>query len=158
MKFIFFLETTDELTDLQVAWEVLELAKSIFRERGEQGKKLLAETFTALGEISLESGNYPSAIDDITEGLNIQKTLFGNDNRTVAETYYKLGGAFATNGQVKEAIESFQSSINYLQNKLENLNKDKDNNKEEIDELNSLIPEVEEKIADMKNMKDEVFI
>ncbi|RZC35891.1 nuclear autoantigenic sperm protein [Asbolus verrucosus] len=152
-------ESEEELTDLQVAWEVLELAKRIFINRGADGKKNLAETLIVLGEISLESGNFSSAIEDMTEGLEIQKTLFGNDSRTIAETYYKLGGALSTNGQIDEAIENFYASYEYLSNKVTSLKKDeehKEANAEEIEELNNLIPEVQEKIADMKNLKMEV--
>ncbi|EFA05316.2 nuclear autoantigenic sperm protein [Tribolium castaneum] len=150
-------ETEDELTDLQVAWEVLELAKRIFTNRGTEGKKNLAETLIVLGEISLESGNFTSAIEDMTQGLEIQKTLFGNDSRTIAETCYKLGGAYSTNGQIDEAIASFNSSYEYLQNKITSLKKDeKESNSEEIEELNGLIPEIQEKIADMKNLKTEI--
>ncbi|XP_044253523.1 protein HGV2-like [Tribolium madens] len=151
-------ETEDELTDLQVAWEVLELAKRIFTNRGTEGKKNLAETLIVLGEISLESGNFSSAIEDMTQGLEIQKNIFGNDSRTIAETCYKLGGAYSTNGQIDEAVASFNSSYEYLQNKITSLKKDenKESNSEEIEELNSLIPEIQEKIADMKNLKSEI--
>lgn len=154
-------EENEELSDLQVAWEVLELAKRIFTSRGDDGKKNLAETLIILGEISLESGNFPSAIEDMVQGLEIQKKLFGNDSRTIAETYYKLGGAYSTNGQIDEAIESFSFSLEYLQNKVNSLKKDekqKEANSEEIEELDTLIPEIQEKIADMKALKTEVLV
>lgn len=153
-------ETEDELTDLQVAWEVLELAKRIFTNRGPEGKKNLAETLIVLGEISLESGNFSAAIEDMCQGLEIQKALFGNDSRTIAETFYKLGGAYSTNGQIDESIQSFNSSLQYLQNKVASLEKDeeqKDSNSEEIEELNGLMPEIQDKISDMKNLKTEVY-
>jgi nuclear autoantigenic sperm protein len=150
-------ESEEELTDLQVAWEVLELAKRIFVSRGADGKKNLAETLIVLGEISLESGNFSSAIEDIVEGLEIQKMLFGCDSRTIAETFYKLGGAYSTNAQIDEAIESFCASYEYLTNKLKSLEKEnKEADAEEIEELKDLIPEVQEKISDMKNLKIEV--
>ncbi|KAG5876629.1 hypothetical protein JTB14_005045 [Gonioctena quinquepunctata] len=153
-------ENDDEPTDLQVAWEVLELAKKIFEKLGNDGKKNLGETLTVLGEISLESENFEAAINDIKQGLEIQTELFEKDSRTVAETYYKLGVAYATNSQIKEAVQSFTSSLEYLQNRMENLKKvedKKDGVEDEIKEIKNLIPDIEEKVAEMKSYKDEAL-
>lgn len=152
-------DNDDEPTDLQVAWEVLELAKKIYQKRGDDGKKNLAEALVILGEVSLESENFESAINDIKEGLRMQKELFPDDSRTVAETYYKLGVAYSTNTQIDEAIESFQGSLKYLQNRISHLEKVEDKKEgveEEIEEIKGLVPDIEEKIADMKSYKDEV--
>ncbi|CAG9836633.1 unnamed protein product [Diabrotica balteata] len=153
-------ETEDEPTDLQVAWEVLELAKKIFQKQGTTAKKNLAETFIVLGEVSLESENFESAVNDITEGLKIQKDIFAKDSRTVAETYYKLGVAYSTNTQIDEAITSFNSSLEYLNNRivhLESVEDKKDEVDEEIKEIKSLIPDIQEKVTDMKTYKDEAL-
>nr|CAI5826267.1 unnamed protein product [Callosobruchus analis] len=150
----------DEPTDLQVAWEVLELAKQIFEKQGEAGKKNLAETLIVLGEVALESENFPSAISDIKAGLAIQKTLFGKESRVVAESYFKLGVAYSTNSEVDEAIASFTDSLHYLRARVEHLEKledKKDEINDEIKEIKNLIPEVEEKIADIKSYKDEAL-
>lgn len=153
-------ETEDEPTDLQLAWEVLELAKKIFQKQGDAAKKNLAETLTVLGEVSLESENFDSAVNDINEGLQIQKELFEKDSRTVAETYYKLGIAYSTTTQIDSAINSFNNSLEYLNNRISTLEKLEDKNKEvedEIKEIKNLIPEIEEKVADMKTYKDEAM-
>lgn len=152
-------EGEEEPTDLQVAWEVLELAKKIFQKQGSSAKKCLADTLTVLGEVSLESENFESAINDINEGLAIQKDIFAKDSRTVAETYYKLGIAYSTNSQIEEAVKSFDSSLEYLKNRIVHLEKQddkKDEIEEEIKEIKSLIPDIQEKITDMKTYKDEV--
>ncbi|XP_060521707.1 protein HGV2 isoform X2 [Cylas formicarius] len=150
----------DEPTDLQVAWEVLELARKIYQRQGESSSKNLADTLVVLGEVSLESEIYDSAINDMKQGLEIQKQLFGDDSRVVAETYYKLGVAYSTNTQFDEAIESFQNSLQYLRNRISSLQKVKPNTdaqKEEVEEIEGLIPDIEEKVADMKNCKDEAI-
>nr|CAH7742848.1 unnamed protein product [Callosobruchus chinensis] len=150
----------DEPTDLQVAWEVLELAKQIFEKQEEAGRKNLAETLIVLGEIALESENFPSAINDIKAGLAIQKTLFGKESRVLAESYFKLGVAYSTNSEVDEAIASFTDSLHYLRARVEHLEKmedKKDEINDEIKEIKNLIPEVEEKIADIKSYKDEAL-
>lgn len=148
----------EEPSDLQVAWEVLELAKKIYARQGESGKKNLAETLIVLGEISLESENFEAAINDIKEGLEMQKSLFGKDSRTIAESCYKLGIAYSTDSQIDEAIKSFKEALEYLNNRIVSLEKEekKDEVEEEIREIKNLIPDVEEKVADMKTYKDEV--
>ncbi|CAH0563470.1 unnamed protein product [Brassicogethes aeneus] len=151
-------EKDDEPTDLQVAWEVLELAKKIFEAKGDDGKKSLAETFIILGEISLESENFESAVSDIKQGLDMQKSLYGSDSRTVAETLYKLGIAYSTNTQIEEAVDCFNDSLSYLKNRINVLEKSedkKDSTDDEVKEIKDLIPEILEKIADMKNYKEE---
>lgn len=109
----------EETTDLQLAWEVLELAKKIFQKLDE--KKNLAETLVVLGEVSLENENFEGAIADIKQGLELQQELFAKDSRTVAETLYKLGMAYSTNSQLEEAIGSFNSSLEYLKNRIKTL-------------------------------------
>ncbi|KAF7278672.1 nuclear autoantigenic sperm protein isoform X2 [Rhynchophorus ferrugineus] len=157
-------ETTDDQngeedpSDLQVAWEVLELAKKIFQKKDE--KKNLAETLIILGEVSLESENFPSAINDIKQGLDIQKELFSKDSRSVAETFYKLGIAYSTNSQIDEAVKCFESSLEYLKNRIKTLEDIKvmsQENKDEIEEIQGLIPDIEEKVTDMNLYKEEAI-
>lgn len=146
----------DDLSDLQVAWEILELAKKIFTKKGEEGRKNLAETLIVLGEIAMESENFESAINDIKEGLAIQKQIFENDSRAIAETLYKLGMAYSTGSQIDDAVGSFEESLQYLKNRVEKLKSSDDQEaKEEVADIEALIPEVEEKIADMKSYKEE---
>ncbi|XP_066258431.1 protein HGV2 isoform X2 [Euwallacea similis] len=151
-------ESEDVTSDLQVAWEVLEFAKQIFQKLNE--KKSLAEALIVLGEVSLESENFESAINDIKQGLELQKELFAKDSRTVAETLYKLGMAYSTNSQMDEAIQSFTNSLEYLKHRIATLKEIKPPTQEhddEIEEIQGLIPEIEDKIADMHVYKDEAI-
>lgn len=50
--------------NLQFAWEVLEMAKHIFLKQGESHAEYLAETYHALGDISMENQNNSAAIED----------------------------------------------------------------------------------------------
>lgn len=147
----------EEPSDLQVAWEVLELAKLIYENRGEKGKDKLAETLVVLGEVSLESENFSSAVDDIKKGLEIFKSIPETDVRILAETHYKLGIALSTNSQINEAIESFNESMEILKKRIKELKEeDEEKNKNEIAQMQGLLPEIVEKIADMKNSMEEV--
>lgn len=150
-------EKEEEPTDLQVAWEVLELAKIIYENRGEDGKEKLAETLVVLGEVSLESENFESAVTDIKRGLEIFLGLSEKNDRVLAETHYKLGVALSTNSQMEEAIEQFNASLELLKGRIKKLEEeDEEKHKTEIIQMKELIPEIEEKIVDTKNFKDEV--
>lgn len=158
--YVFTGDKSDEeepASDLQVAWEVLELAKIIFTKRGAAARSDLAETLIALGEVSLESESFESAVNDIREGLEIQKILYDDTDRALAETHYKLGMALSMNNKMDEAIENFNRSIQLLKNRIDKLNEgEKDIDKKEVDEMMQLIPEIEEKIVDMRNYNEEV--
>lgn len=149
----------DDASDLQIAWEVLEVAKKIFTIRGDKGKELLAETLVLLGEIGMESENFADAAKDIQAGLEMQQTVYEKDNRKLAETQYKLGVAHANLSNIEEAVKYFDMSIETLNNRVETLNRIGDNcSKKEIEEITELIPDIKEKINDVKTIKDEVVV
>jgi len=66
--------------DFNAAWEVLDLARAIYEKQkeddGDEEVKLkLADTFIALGDVSLETGaKYPS-LQDVSLTFEIQKSL-----------------------------------------------------------------------------------
>ena len=67
----------EEPSNLQLAWEMLELAKVVYTkqlesaEEGEKSKLLerLCSTMLTLGEVSIENENYKQAVEDIKECL-----------------------------------------------------------------------------------------
>ena len=89
--------------------------------------------------------------------------------RLVAETHYQLGVAQGFNSQYDAAVESLNSAIQVIKDRVKNIDvlmKSSESKKEagelevsiykkEIEELESLIPEIEEKIADTKELKKE---
>ena len=79
-------EDEDDPSNLQLSWEMLELAKMVLLDQleGESSKSLseesknllekrLFETFLTLGEVSLENENYPQAVDDLNLCLTKQQ-------------------------------------------------------------------------------------
>ena len=79
-------EDEDDPSNLQLSWEMLELAKMVLMDQldGESSKSLseesktqlekrLFETFLTLGEVSLENENYPQAVEDLTLCLTKQQ-------------------------------------------------------------------------------------
>jgi nuclear autoantigenic sperm protein len=55
------------VANLEVAWEVLELAVIIFKRQGEPSFGHLAECYTELGGISFENSHFDNAVDDYSE-------------------------------------------------------------------------------------------
>lgn len=144
--------------DLQVAWEVLELAKIVFSKRGETGIKQLAEAHRLLGEVAMESGNPEVAIADLENALTILEKIEPLDPRSMAELNYQLGLAHSLTNAFDKSINHFNKATTLLEariKKLEATNESAKENDGEIAELKELLPEILEKIADMKDFKQE---
>merc|ERR1712112_715718 len=72
-------EDDEDPSNLQLAWEMLELAKVIFTRKCEEAKddaslltemeNKLCETYLTLGEVSLENENYAQAVEDLSACL-----------------------------------------------------------------------------------------
>merc|ERR1719153_1863155 len=159
----------EDPTSLQLAWEVLELSKLICKEQLDAGdkknlpsetkavlEKRYCETFLLLSEVSVESGNYPQAVEDLKVCLERQKRLLPADSRNIAETLYHLGVALGFHKNYDEAFMSLESAISVLNLRLDNL-KEKTGSeaRNEATEIKALLPEVKAKLADLKNMKVE---
>merc|ERR1711881_452572 len=155
-------EEEEEPSNLQLAWEMLELAKLVYSKQLEAGaenkahlEERLVSTMLALGEVSIENENYKQAVEDIMECLKKQGH-FPKDARIVAETHYQLGVAQGFNAQYDEAVESLRNAINLLKSRIGNLQKAEDDvAKKEVADLKALIPELEEKIKDTEDLKKE---
>jgi len=158
----------EDPTNLQLSWEVLEVSKIICKTQLEGDKKnLLSETKAALekrycdtllllSEVSVESGNYSQAVEDLKVCLERQKTLLPADNRNIAETLYHLGVALGFHKNYDEAFMSLEAAITVLNIRLANL-KEKTGSeaRNEATEVKALLPEVEAKLNDLKDLKAE---
>merc|ERR1711970_1663562 len=169
-------EDEEDPSNLQLAWEMLELAKVIFTKQADETKddkadveKKLCETFLALGEVSLENENYPQAVDDLTSCLKKQLEKLPADSRSIAETHYQLGVAQGFHLHFEEAVQSLNDAITVLTTRIDNLKKKTESKDEtrtddafytrekEIEELEKLLPEIREKIQDTNEMKEETM-
>ena len=68
----------------------------------------------------------------------------------MAETYYQLAVAQASNGQIREAETSFHSAIAVLDQRRANLGRmeHSDNTRGEVAELEALVGEIREKMVE----------
>ncbi|CUS21188.1 LAQU0S02e07998g1_1 [Lachancea quebecensis] len=85
----------EEPSEFENAWEILELARSVYEKQPEETETLrkLSETYDILGEISLETENFPQAKQDFEKCLELRQTIYGPDDAThrlIIESYYKL--------------------------------------------------------------------
>merc|ERR1712025_74416 len=153
----------EEPSNLQLAWEMLELAKVVYTKQLETAEdadkspllEKLCSTMLTLGEVSIENENYKQAVEDIQECLKKEEPM-PKDARIIAETHYQLGVAQGFNAQHDEAVESLKSAITIIQERIKNMEKlETDEAKKEVTELKALVPEIEEKINDTKDMKKE---
>ncbi|GFG40002.1 hypothetical protein Cfor_12975 [Coptotermes formosanus] len=166
------MEDEDDVSNLRLAWEMLELAKVIFKRQAEGNKQMnikLAEVHLKLGEVGLESETYTQAIEDMKTCLEIQAQNLDKYDRSIAGTHYHLGTAYslvndfdAAIGHLTSAHQILEMRVEYLQEK----GKSGSTNSEpiedpfytiegEIAEINALLPDIKEKINDLKDFKKE---
>jgi tetratricopeptide (TPR) repeat protein len=148
----------EDLSNLQRAWEVLELAKIIYTRmikeaKNEMNEKKLCETLLTLGEVSIENENWSTAVEDLKACLTKRKEL-GMESRLIAETHYHLGVALCYDSKFDEAVKSLNDAKAVLSTHLQHLKTDTFNARvEEIDEVEQLLPEIDSKVADTFEMK-----
>ncbi|KAI3375196.1 hypothetical protein L3Q82_021697, partial [Scortum barcoo] len=148
----------EEVGNLQLAWEMLEVAKVIYKRKETKEEQLMAaQTHLKLGEVSAESGNYTQALEDFQECLKLQVKHLDPDSRLLAETHYQLGLTYSLNLQYSEAIDELNSSISVIKSRLAKLQELLDkaegpealpDERKEMEELKALLPEIQEKVED----------
>merc|ERR1712223_1700219 len=172
-------EEEEDPSNLQLAWEILELAKSCFSKHADslpadsetrmEVEAKLSETYQTLGEVSIENENYPQAIEDLTMCLRRRQDLLQEDSRCIAETHYQLGVALGFNAQFEEAEGALSDAISVLEKRIGFLKEGKASleaskakdafytAEKEVKEIEGIIPEIKEKIADTQDMAKETI-
>ncbi|XP_071342549.1 nuclear autoantigenic sperm protein isoform X1 [Trachinotus anak] len=150
----------DEVGNLQLAWEMLEVAKVIFKRKESKDEQLMAaQAFLKLGEVSAESGNYPQALEDFQECLTLQLKHLPPHSRLLAETHYHIATTLCCMDQYSQAIQHYNSSIKVIETCLARLQEVIDaaegadgaaEEKNEMEELKQLLPDIREKVEDAK--------
>lgn len=153
-----------DVTNLQLAWESLELAKVIYLRKTDKESQLkAAQACLKLGEVGLETGVYDQAVEDIKQCLKIQQQNLEPEEREIAESYYQLGLVHVFAGHHDFSIENFQKAVTVIEARMDKLNKIIESKKEskvaddidavynaqvEIKELQEVIPDMKQKITD----------
>lgn len=158
-------ESAEDISNLQRAWEMFELAKLVYSKNFADDlifkKKRIAECLLKLGEISIEQELYEQACTDIKESIRLQEEQRDEerDERMLAESYYQQGLAQQFNNLFDDAKESFQRALNILQLRTEKLRgkleagpadeDEKTKLTEEIAEIEALLPELNGKLEEV---------
>uniref|UniRef100_A0A8C3FD46 Nuclear autoantigenic sperm protein n=1 Tax=Chrysemys picta bellii TaxID=8478 RepID=A0A8C3FD46_CHRPI len=148
----------DEVGNLELAWDMLELAKVIYKRQETKDAQLhAAQAHLKLGEVSVESENYAQAIEEFQACLALQQKYLEAHDRLLAESHYQLALAYHYNSQFDEAILQFSKSVEVIDKRMvmltERIKKAEGGSTEdekEIEELKGLLPEIKEKIEDSK--------
>jgi len=148
-------EEISEPSNLELSWEMLELARLSFTKTGQ--KEQLAEVYLDLGRVSMENQDYSQAVQDFRQGLDIKKALH-SDARSLASAHYLLGRAFAHAGKMPEAEASMNSAIGCLEARAKIIGgmEATENNVLERMEIESLIQEVRDVAVDHKDMLKQI--
>ncbi|RKP07983.1 hypothetical protein THASP1DRAFT_30202 [Thamnocephalis sphaerospora] len=113
--------------DFGMAWEILDLARVIYsRQSTEQAKEKLGEVYMLLGDVSLESENFEQAVQDYGEALQIKTKLYANDDRRLAEAYYKHALSFEYTNKKDQAVEQLGAVADVLRRRLKLLRQEEE--------------------------------
>ncbi|XP_056132582.1 nuclear autoantigenic sperm protein isoform X2 [Lampris incognitus] len=150
----------EEVENLQLAWEMLEVAKVIFkRKENKEDQLMAAQAHLKLGEVGAESGNYPQALEDFQECLALQLKHLPPHSRLLAESHYHVATVLCYMDQYSQAIQHYSSSIKVIENRLAILQEVIEaaegadgvaKEREEMEELKQLLPDITEKVEDAK--------
>ncbi|KAM3719287.1 Protein HGV2 [Dirofilaria immitis] len=143
---------------LQLAWENLEVARAIcdkhLEEEGWKEKKI--EVLLDLTDCSTDAENYKQAIDDIDACIILMESIFDEVDRRIAQAYFIKGRTHNLARDFGNAAKVFKKSKQILEVRLAKLeirlehenDEEVEKIKKEIDELKSLLPEIQIKIDD----------
>ncbi|XP_075615644.1 nuclear autoantigenic sperm protein isoform X4 [Balearica regulorum gibbericeps] len=148
----------DEIGNLELAWDMLELAKVIYkRQETKEAQLHAAQAHLKLGEVSIESENYTQAIEEFQACLALQQKYLEAHDRLLAESHYQLALAYHYNSQFDEAVLQFGKSVEVIDKRMAMLTErikaaesGSPEDEKEIEELKGLLPEIKEKIEDSK--------
>merc|ERR1739838_234117 len=152
----------EDVSNHQLAWEMLELAKVIYQKQ-ESGNTAMSlktvQVFLKLGEVGLESETYPQSIEDFHSCLKIQEKHLEADNRCLAETHYQLGVAYSFSDDFDKSLGSFAKALKIIEARITNLKKvtspakgSKQSPSKDAKDVEAVF-EIKEKIEDMEEMK-----
>lgn len=155
-------EDDEEPTNFEIAYEVLVTAKNIYSKHLHKidARINYAEALHKLGEISIDWENLDGAIEYLNECLKHRRDILEPDDRLIAHTYHYLGLAYSFKHEPDLSNKCFQSALDVIQLRLDNLKAKKATNQfdltekdmleNEIKQLEGLVPEIQAKIEDVK--------
>ncbi|KAJ2722843.1 hypothetical protein GGI07_003030 [Coemansia sp. Benny D115] len=143
-------EDGEETDDFGAAWDILDLARVIQSKATDRASQLkYAETLMLLGDVSMETENFAQAQEDYTQALSTKLQYLEDDDRQLAELYYKVALAHEYNKDTEGALKLMEDVQRILNNRLE-----KAEDEEEKSGLREVLDDVKEKIDEWKMPKN----
>merc|ERR1719370_2276805 len=150
----------EDTSNLQLAWEMLELAKVIYErksknvvpEKKREVMSALWEATSGLGEVGMEAGNFSQALEEFSSCLEARKSLLPKDSRSIAEALFQKSRAEAALRKTAESELSVRAAVAVLEERVVNLSKMElsPHLVEEIPDLESLGVDLEEILVEFK--------
>merc|ERR1712112_216214 len=157
--------SAEDTSNLQLAWEMLELAKMIYErklknvapEKKREVMSALWEASSGLGEVAMEAGNFSQALEEFSSCLEARKSLLPKDSRSIAEAHFQKSRAEAALRKTAESESSVRAAIAVLEERVDNLSKMElsPHLVEEIADLESLGVDLEEILVEFKESTTE---
>lgn len=141
--------------NLEVAWEILELAVKIFEGQGEKSLENLSECYSELASISLENSNFAIAISDYKKALAVYDKTGKADRRIIAEIQYKIGLCHLMQNEYEDSIAALREACSEMDKVIEQeqSKEQNDETKAAIKDLEETKQEIMEKIAEVEDTK-----
>ncbi|KAI0060735.1 hypothetical protein BV25DRAFT_1917559 [Artomyces pyxidatus] len=118
-------EDVEPEDDFNAAWEVLDLARAIYEKQKDEDDEVrlkLADTYIALGDVSLETEKFDQAITDYSASISLKSELLPLSSRQIAEAHYKLSMVLdLTSGRLGDAIVHAQRALESVEARLAEL-------------------------------------
>ncbi|KAI0046489.1 hypothetical protein FA95DRAFT_1542504 [Auriscalpium vulgare] len=118
-------EDAEPEDDFNASWEVLDLARAIYEKQMDEDDEVrlkLADTYIALGDVSLETEKFEQAITDYSASLKLKADLLPLSSRQIAEVHYKLSMVLdLTSGRLGDAIMHAQRALESVEARLAEL-------------------------------------
>jgi len=162
-------DSEEDVTNLQLAWEVLELSKLIYnRQESKEMKLKAAEAHLKLGEVGMETEQYDQALEDLQACLKIQQEHLEPESRLIAESHYQIGLACVFSTKYNLALENLRKAVSVINAKMSKLHsfieeeekKEKRdgfsviNAQKEIKDLKEILPDILAKIEDTEDERN----
>ncbi|ESP05629.1 hypothetical protein LOTGIDRAFT_55307, partial [Lottia gigantea] len=136
-------EDPDDVSNLQLAWEMLELAKMIYlKDETKEAQLRAAEAHLKLGEVSLETEQYDQAIADFKDCLKLQEKHLEPEDRLLAESHYQLGLAYGFMKQFEQSIDHYRAAIKTIESKIGKILYPIKQAEQEIKDLKEILPDI----------------
>ncbi|KAK9804881.1 hypothetical protein WJX72_010033 [[Myrmecia] bisecta] len=132
-------EADAEGSDMQLAWEMLEVAKLIYTAQGEEYRKQLADVHMLLADIATEQEGFDTALADYEVALTLMAASLPTDDRRLGEAHYKKALALQFLDEPERALQSAKAAI-------------KSGAAQEIADLEDVLEDLLEKVEELNDV------